>query len=131
MPIKVKKIKPEFIDARGFISRIIDQKKIPIRSILIISSRAKSIRGDHYHKKDSHYVYCLSGKFKYSSRDIQSSTKKIDSVVLMPGDLVFTKPMHWHSMEFLEDTVFLAFTTETREHGKYETDTIRGKNSQI
>ncbi|MEK9146991.1 MAG: WxcM-like domain-containing protein [Patescibacteria group bacterium] len=128
MPIKVTKIRPEFVDKRGFISRIIDQKKIPIRSVLIITSKAKSVRGDHYHKKDSHYIYCLSGKFKYSSRDLKSSYKKNDSVILRPGDLVLTKPMNWHSMEFLEDTVFLAFTTETREHGKYEADTVRSKS---
>jgi len=128
MPIKVKKIRPEFVDKRGFISRIIDQKKIQIRSVLIITSKAKSVRGDHYHKKDSHYVYCFSGKFKYSSRDLKSSNEKIDSAILNPGDLVFTKPMNWHSMEFLEDTVFLAFTTETREHSIYETDTVRSKS---
>lgn len=127
MPIIIRKNKPEFVDDRGFISIILDQKTIQIRSILLVKSKAKSVRGKHYHKKDSHYVYCYSGKFKYSERDMKHKSK-IETIVLKSGDLVLTKPMFWHSMEFLEDTVFFAFTTETRTQNKYEADTIRGEN---
>lgn len=127
MSIIIRKIKPEFVDDRGFISRILDQKTIQIRSILLITSKAKSVRGKHYHKKDSHYVYCHSGKFKYSERNMNHKSK-IETTVLKSGDLVLTKPMFWHSMEFLEDTVFFAFTTETRTQNKYEVDTVRDKD---
>ena len=130
MSIIVKKIKPEFIDKRGIITRILDQNKISIRSVLLITSKSKTVRGEHYHKKDSHYVYCLKGKLKYSARDMRKKVSHAESVILNEGDLVLTPPMTWHSMEFLEDSVFFAFTTETRAHNKYEADTVRSKGNQ-
>ena len=128
MSITVKNIKPEFVDKRGYISRIIDQGKIKIRSVLIIESKKNSVRGNHYHKKDAHFIYCLSGKFKYSEKNIKNSNSKITSVILKPSDLVFIKPMFWHQMEFMEQTIFFAFTTETRKQSQYETDTVRLNN---
>lgn len=125
MTLKVKEIKPEFVDKRGFIARIIDKTKLEIRSVLLITSKANTQRANHYHKKDSHYVYCLSGKFKYSEKDVRHSRSKEKSIIVKSGDLILTPPMHWHSMYFLEDTEFLAFTTETRNQKKYELDTIR------
>lgn len=125
MSIRVTTIKPEFVDERGFISRIIDPAKIEIKSVLIISSKANTVRGNHYHKKDSHYVYCLSGKFKYSEWKSRKNLQKKQGIILTPGTLVLTPPKIWHSMEFFEDSIFLAFTSETRLHSKYEKDTVR------
>lgn len=125
MAIKITKIVPEFIDGRGFISRIIDQEKYPIRSVLYIKSKKGSIRSNHYHKKDTHFVYCLSGKFRYSEKDMSNSKGVLESVILEPGDLVLSKPMIAHAMEFLKDTVFLAITTEKRDRNAYEKDTVR------
>lgn len=125
MPIKVTHIKPEFEDERGFISRLVDDNKVQFRAVLLITSKEGSIRGNHYHKSDSHYVYCLSGKFRYSEKDMRKSSSKKESVILKPGDLVLSLPMIAHSMEFLEDTIFLAITTEPREQEKYEADTVR------
>lgn len=127
MPIKVIKTKPEFIDARGSITRLVDQDERPIRAVLYIVSKAGSMRANHYHKTDSHYVYCLSGKFRYYEKDMSKPNGKLESVILEPGDVVLTRPMIAHAMEFLEDTVFLAFTTEPREQEKYEADLVRLK----
>lgn len=125
MSIKLIKAKPEFVDERGYITRLIDQDDYPIRAILYISSKAGTTRGNHYHKKDAHYVYCLSGKFRYSAKDMNKKNSKVESVIMKPGDLVLSSPTVAHSMDFLEDTVFLAFTTERRDHKKYEEDTVR------
>lgn len=125
MPIKVTHLKPEFVDERGFITRLIDQDKYPLRAVLYITSKAGTVRGNHYHKKDAHYVYCLSGSFKYSEKDMTKPNSRVEFVTLKPGDLVLSAPMKAHSMEFLEDTVFLAFTTEPREQDQYEKDTVR------
>lgn len=127
MPINVIKIKPEFIDQRGYISRIVDDDKIKFRAVLYITSRKGSIRGNHYHKSDYHYVYCLSGKFKYSEKDMHKEGSSVECVILEPGDLILSNPLIAHSMEFLEDTVFLAITTEHRQQEKYEQDTVRIK----
>ena len=125
MAIKVTHIKPEFEDDRGFISRLVDNEKLPFKAVLLIFSKTGTIRANHYHKKDYHYVYCLSGKFRYSEKDMNKSSSKKESVILRPGDLVLSHPMVAHKMEFLEDTVFLAITTESREQDKYERDLVR------
>lgn len=125
MAINITKIKPEFVDDRGYISRIVDQKKIKIRSVLEITGKAGSVRGNHYHKKDIHYVYCMKGKFKYSEKDIKNPGSRTESVILEPGDLVLTLPMKAHSMKFIKDTLFLAITTEKRNQKAYENDLTR------
>lgn len=127
MPIKVTHIKPEFEDERGFISRLVNDEKIPFTAVLLISSRKGAVRANHYHKKDFHYVYCLSGTFKYSEKNMNNPSFKKESVILKPGDLVLSSPMMAHSMEFLEDSLFLAITTESRDQEKYEKDTVRLK----
>lgn len=125
MSIQVIKVSPEFTDARGSISRIIDQGKIKIRSILVITSKKGSVRANHYHKKEFHYIYCVSGKFKYSEKNANKTGAKTSSVVLVQGDLVLTKPMVIHSMEFIADSVFMAFTSQPRTKKTYEKDTKR------
>lgn len=127
MAIKVTKIKPEFEDERGYISRLVDTDEYPLRAILYITSKKGTTRGNHYHKKDAHFVYCLSGKFRYSEKDMSKKSAKLESVILKPGDIVLSKPGIAHSMEFLQDSVFLAFTTEPREQEKYEEGTVRIK----
>lgn len=127
MAIKVTHTKPEFIDERGYITRLVNDDDLKLRAVLYITSKAGTERANHYHKSDYHYVYCLSGKFRYSEKDMHKPNSPIESVILKPGDLVLSKPMIAHSMEFLEDTVFLAFTTETRQQDKYESDTVRIK----
>lgn len=127
MAIKVTHIKPEFVDERGVITRLVNDDKTKFRAVLYITSKAGTQRANHYHKKDSHYVYCLSGKFRYSEKDMTKPNSKVESVILKPGDLVLSKPMIAHAMEFLEDTVFLAITTEPRKQNQYEEDLIRIK----
>lgn len=127
MSIKVVKTKPEFVDERGGITRLVDQDEFPLRSVLWITSKAGAVRANHYHKKDAHYVYCVSGKFRYSEKNMDDPSSPLESVILEPGDLVLSRPGIAHSMEFLEDTVFMAFTTETRNQENYEEDTVRIK----
>ena len=127
MPIQVTHVKPEFEDERGYITRLINDDSKQFRAVLYITSKKGTERGNHYHKADYHYVYCLSGKFRYSEKDMSKPDSKVESVILEPGDLVLSSSMIAHSMEFLEDTVFLAITTEHREQEKYEQDTVRIK----
>jgi len=129
MPIKVFHAKPEFKDERGFITRLVDTDEYPLRAVLYITSKKGTIRGNHLHKKDAHFVYCLNGKFRYSEKDLSKKKSRKQSVILEPGDVVLSKPGIAHSMEFLEDTVFLAFTTEKRDQEKYEDDIQRIKIS--
>lgn len=129
MAIKVTHIKPEFTDDRGYISRIVDTDEFPLRAVLFITGKKGSVRGNHYHKKDAHFVYCLKGKFIYSEKDLSKKGSRKQSVILNPGDAVLSRPGKAHSMKFLEYTEFLAITTEPREQEGYEKDLVRVKLS--
>jgi dTDP-4-dehydrorhamnose 3,5-epimerase-like enzyme len=117
----------KFRDARGQIINIFDfTKNNNIKSALIITSKKGAIRANHYHKTDTHYVYLISGKFRYYERSIKDNSKTI-SIIVKTGELVKTEAKIIHAMKFIEDTVMLVLTTETREQKKYETDLVRIK----
>lgn len=125
MAIQVIHTKEEFVDERGGITRIVGQDKFIFRTVLRITSKKGTIRSNHYHKRDSHYLYVESGKCEYSERPVNNPNAKIETVLLGPGDLVLSKPGIIHAVKFLEDTVLYAFTTEKRAHEEYENDTQR------
>ena len=118
-----KNIKPEFIDKRGAITKILDDGKTVIKSVLLITSKKGTVRANHFHKKDSHYCYVLSGKVKILDKPVRSG--RVTSAILNKGDMVLTLPMHAHSFRFLKDTVFLTFAMKFRSQKDYESDTVR------
>lgn len=125
MAIKIIHINPEFVDERGFISRVLDDAGVEIKSVLHIERKKGTEGGNHYHKKDSHYIYVLSGKLKYIEKVMGNRGAKLETAYLGPGDMVLSPPMVAHTTEFIEDTVFLAFATEHRSQREYEADTVR------
>lgn len=120
--IKVTKIVAEYADERGEILNLVEGE---ISSVLLITSKAGSLRANHYHKHDSHYVYVLSGKMEYFEKELDKPSAKLEKIILSPGRMVFTPPMKAHAMKFLTDTVFLAITTRPRGQAAYEADTTR------
>lgn len=125
MAIKVTHTEPEFIDERGGINRIVNENRLPIRAVLRITSKAGSIRSNHYHKSDYHYLYIESGKCEYSEKPANDPKARVETVTLVSGDLVLSNPGIIHAVKFLKDTVLYAFTTEKRKHENYEDDTER------
>lgn len=118
----IRKIKPFHVDDRGEMTYLIEDAIAPIQSVLLITCKKGSIRANHIHTKDSHYSYMLSGSMEYSYKE---EDKKIKTVVVKKGETVYTPPHEAHAMKFLEDSVFLAFTTEKRKRAKYEEDLRR------
>ena len=126
MPIKItRNIKPDFVDDRGEIIKLLDDGKTLIKSVLLITCKKGAIRANHYHKNDTHHVYMLYGSMEYTEQDL--NTKKSETIVVNKGDLVFTPPMMPHAMKFLEESAFLTLATESRHHEHYEDDTVRIK----
>lgn len=122
----LRDIRPEFVDERGGITRLLDDGRTAIRSVLLITCKKGSVRANHYHKKDSHYSYMLSGRMEYTEYPVGNESKK-ETAILEPGDMVYSAPMTVHAMRFPEDSVFLALATESRNHAAYEEDTVRVK----
>lgn len=120
--IKIKKVTPAFSDERGAISDILDD--VAILHTGIINSKKGTVRGNHYHIKQTQYNYIISGKVKLITWQIKEP-KKLTENILSSGDLVFIPAGVAHRMEFLEDTVFLDMNSESRSNNGYENDTVR------
>lgn len=122
----IKKIKPEFIDERGGITRLLDDGKTNIKSTLLITSKAGTVRSNHYHKKDAHWIYMISGKMEYYEKPVRGSSR-LKKVVVNAGDIIYTPPMAVHATKFITDSVFIALAIKSRNQKSYERDTIRVK----
>lgn len=118
-----RNVKPFHIDERGEMTYLIED--VAIRSVLLITCKKGSIRANHIHTKDSHYSYMLRGSMEYSFREGINDKSPIKHVLVKEGEMVYTPPLEAHAMKFLEDSVFLAFTTEKRKKDKYEEDLRR------
>lgn len=122
----VKKVNPFHVDERGEMFFLLD-KSTPITSVLYITCKKGAIRANHYHKKDTHYSYMVKGSMEYVYKDVNSKHAKEHKVIIKKGEIVETPPMIIHAMRFLEDSIFIALTTEARDQKKYEKDTVRVK----
>lgn len=110
-----------FVDARGAIQTLVEGG---IHSIQVISSKADTVRANHYHKSDSHYMYVVSGSMNYYSRPA-GSKEPPHWLLVTAGQMVFTPPLLEHAVHFLEDSVFLNITSEPRDQSSYEGDLVR------
>lgn len=110
-----------FEDSRGVIQTLVEGG---IQSVQIITSRATTVRANHYHKTDSHFMYVIKGVMKYFHRPA-GDTSSPKWLLVKEGQMVFSPPMVEHAVEFLEDSVFLNITGKPRDQGSYEDDLVR------
>ena len=110
-----------FEDARGRIQTLVEGG---INSVQIITSLRHTIRANHYHKTDSHYMYVVQGAMMYYSRPVGSRAEPA-MVTVSAGQMVFTPPMVEHAVFFPEDCVFVNITTHSRDQESYEKDLVR------
>ena len=110
-----------FVDLRGSIQPLVDSI---MKSAVMIQSKAGSLRANHYHKTDWHFIYVLKGSFKYYSQDLITK-KKYRSLLVKKGELIFTPPKIIHATYFLENTEILALSKNLRDTKNYEKDTVR------
>tara|TARA_B100000949_G_C14235359_1_gene430896 strand:- start:40 stop:417 length:378 start_codon:yes stop_codon:yes gene_type:complete len=118
LKIKKIKVKSSFKDKRGVITNVLEEK---INSVVLITCKKGAIRANHYHKKDSHWSYIISGSMEYYE---ENRSGKIDKIIVKKGEMVYSAPKVPHAMKFLEPSVFIALTTKKRKSGKYDKDTI-------
>jgi quercetin dioxygenase-like cupin family protein len=112
---------PPYVDARGSIQNVLLS---PVSSVVVIDSKAGTVRANHYHKTDWHFCYVVSGRIRYYERAIGSKDIP-EPIDLGPGSLFFTPPMVEHAMVFTEDTIFLTLSRNTRTHEGHEEDLVR------
>jgi len=114
-------LEPPHVDNRGSIQSLVN---LPMKNISLITSVKGSIRSNHHHKTDWHYMYILSGSMDYYYRPTHSGTAP-EVIRLVKGDMVFTPPMEDHATVFLEDTALLAISRNPRDQESYEADVER------
>jgi quercetin dioxygenase-like cupin family protein len=114
---------PPFLDDRGGIQNLLNT---PVQCASIITSKAGSVRSNHWHKTDFHYLYVMSGSMEYYERNVGLSTNpNAKPLIVKAGQMVFTPPNVIHKTVFLEDTVLLSFSKRNRDHASHEADVIR------
>ena len=107
-------------DSRGSILSIVDEK---VNNVSIITCLPKSIRSNHWHKKDWHYMYVLEGVMEY----FFVSKNKTFFMKIKKGDNVFTPPKELHATYFPVKTIILVSSKNPRDKKTYEQDTVREK----
>ena len=117
----IQKLPKPFIDDRGEIQNLLSEHH---GSCVVIKSVKGCQRANHYHKKDYHYCYLISGEIIYLERAV-GKTVKPEEYIIKPGTMFFTGPMIEHSMYFTENSIFITFGGGTRLHKDYESDLVR------
>jgi quercetin dioxygenase-like cupin family protein len=112
----------KFENHNGIIQNILNE---PINAVAIITSKAGSIRSNHYHKLNDHHLYILSGSLEYYERDLDENGKDIKPTIYKSGDMFYTGPMKVHKVVFLEDCVMLSLGKNIKTHEAHEADLVR------
>ena len=113
---------PAFINNIGTIQNLLNT---PINGVAIITSKKGSVRSNHMHKEDFHYLYIISGSLEYFERSIDEDGSKITPTTYKAGDLIFTPPLKVHKTVFFEDCVMMSFSKRNRDHDSHEKDLVR------
>jgi len=114
-------LEPPHADGRGAIQSLVN---FPMKNLSLISSKKGTVRSNHYHLTDWHYMYVLSGSFDYYFRPTNSE-KKLQCIRVNSGEMIFTPPMEDHATVFLEDCDLLAMSRNPRNQEAYEEDVRR------
>ena len=112
---------PSHADERGVIQSLVN---FPMKNLSLIFSKKGSVRSNHYHLTDWHFMYVLSGSFDYYFRPTHSG-EDLQSIRVKTGELIFTPPMEDHATVFLEDCDLLAISRNPRDQEAYEKDVRR------
>ena len=108
-------------DERGAIQPLVDT---PMKNVSLILSKKGSVRSNHHHMSDWHYMYVLRGSFDYYWRAAGSAAAP--SVVrVTQGEMLFTPPMEDHATVFLADTELVVASRNPRDQATYEADVRR------
>jgi len=124
--MEIKKIEPIFIDERGSIWDYLTGKEI--HHIGCLKSKKGSVRGKHYHKEQEQYTLVTRGRVRITAKNLLEKNKKIEVFELNEMEMVMFPPFCYHSLEMLEDSECLVFTSKSRQDNEYEDDTFRVEN---
>jgi dTDP-4-dehydrorhamnose 3,5-epimerase-like enzyme len=121
--MEIEKIKPVFVDERGSIWDLLTDETIQHVGFLV--TRKGAVRGKHFHKEQKQYTLVTKGKMKITVKDLKNNDSGVREFELGVNDMIMFPPYHYHSIEALEDSECLVFTSKSRKNSGYEDDTFR------
>lgn len=110
-----------FINHNGIIQNLIEQ---PIGGIAVITSKKDSVRSQHFHLTNWHYLYVIKGSLNYYERDVNGENKK-GPILFKQGEMFFTPPNKIHKVEFIEDSIILSMAKLSNEKEQHDKDTVK------
>jgi oxalate decarboxylase/phosphoglucose isomerase-like protein (cupin superfamily) len=114
-------IREPFVDERGEIRNLLDA---PLSSVAVITSVKGAVRGNHYHRTDSHYCWLQEGEMVYLHRPA-GHAGAAGRWTIKAGQMFYTPPQYEHAMHFTRDSVLFVFARNNRDMANYEADTVR------
>ena len=107
-------------DERGRILSIVDHN---IKNVSIIETFPNSMRSNHFHHKDFHFMYILEGEIDYFFKPLDSD--EISYFKIEAGMTIFTPNNEIHSCHFPVNTKMVVSSGFPRDQKTYEADTVR------
>ena len=107
-------------DIRGSIISIVDDV---VQNVSLITCNAGSIRSNHYHKKDFHYMYVLEGEIDYFYKELNNDV--VHYFKVKKNDIIFTPKNEIHATFFPLKTKLIVSSMLPRDQETYENDTVR------
>ena len=107
-------------DNRGSILSIVDHQ---VLNVSIIESQKNTIRSNHYHKKDFHFMYVLEGEIDYFYKSLKN--EKVKYLKVSQGNTIFTPNLEIHATYFPVNTKLVVSSGFARDKKTYEEDTVR------
>lgn len=106
-----------FSDDRGALTQLVHTGYTQIN---VVTSKAGTLRGNHYHKQSTEAFYIISGAVNV----ILSRENKEEKAAFQSGDFFQIEPGTVHSMLYTEDTTLVALYDIPIELGNGEKDII-------
>ena len=107
-------------DSRGRILSIVDHD---IKNVSIIETFPNSMRSNHFHHKDFHFMYILEGEIDYFYKPLNSND--VTYLKIEAGQTIFTPNNEIHSCHFPVHTKMVVSSGFPRDRDTYEADTVR------
>jgi len=96
----------------------------------IIDSAPNSIRSNHYHKTDWHYLTVVEGLVLYYWRPAGSQMDP-EMVTIRAGQTFFTPPMVEHAVRSLNNTRMISFSKLARRPSTHDADLVASPLIQV
>ena len=107
------KVGKTFKDKRGWLKKILDGN---FSSCIEVYSKKGSVRANHYHKKDKHFIYVINGEILYFYRN-RKKIAKTRFKIMKKNDLFFTPAMQEHMAQMQRSASDPDRASPTRQMG--------------